>query len=611
MDRRRFIQVSAVATAASLIELTTAGAAAISPDQRLQALLEEFLGEELDERPEFATVWGLDTGARAAQRSRLNDYSPSARRRWVAARKARLARLRGIERRRLSPGAQVDYDVVAWQSERAVDGGERFLFGEGPAGFLYAPYSPYVVSQLTGPYQSVPELLAANHPIRTGDDAEAYLARLDAFPAAIDGSTEALRADAAHGVLPPDFALDTAIAQLLKLRAQPADAGGLAKSVADRAVAAGIPGAWRERAAAIVDARVYPALERQRAAVAELRPRASHDAGVWKLPDGEAYYAGALAFQTTTRITPAQVHQLGLDQVSALTARLDTQLRAAELRDGSVAERLTALSHRPEQLYSNTDEGRAALLAALNAQTAAIRQQLPRVFRTLPAAPVEIVRVPPEIEDGAPNGYARPPSLDGSRPGRFYINLKDTAEWPKFTLPTLTYHEALPGHQWQGSIARDAGEIPLLRRLTGGFSAYAEGWALYAEELADELGSYDSDPLGRIGLLQSLLFRAVRLVVDTGMHARRWSRERATDYMVEVTALPRARVEREIDRYCIWPGQACSYKIGHAEWLRLRDRYRARSGARFDPKAFHEVLRRGSMPLQVLETVVERLPVNG
>jgi uncharacterized protein (DUF885 family) len=229
---------------------------------------------------------------------------------------------------------------------------------------------------------------------------------------------------------------------------------------------------------------------------------------------------------------------------------------------------------------------------------------MPMAFRTLPAAPFEIVRVPPEIEDGAPNGYARGASLDGTRPGRFYINLKDTSDWPTFSLPTLTYHEALPGHVWQGSIARESPHIPLIRRLGSGFSAYGEGWALYAEQLADELGVYETDPLGRIGYLQSLLFRAVRLVVDTGLHELRWSRQQATDYMVAATAMPRPRVQREIDRYCVLPGQACSYAIGYGEWVRLRDVAKQRAGSRFDLRAFHDVLLQGRMPLVVLERVL-------
>ena len=244
------------------------------------------------------------------------------------------------------------------------------------------------------------------------------------------------------------------------------------------------------------------------------------------------------------------------------------------------------------------------LLAALNGYVAKMTPLLPRAFDTLPKAPLTIRRVPPFIQDGAPNGYYNGASLDGSRPAIYYINLKTTHDWPKFGLPTLTWHEGIPGHHLQISTAQESTEIPQIRR-RGGFAAYTEGWALYAEQLAGELGVYDDDPLGRAGFLQSFLFRAARLVVDTGMHHERWSREKATDYLVQATGYPVPRSQREIDRYVVWPGQACSYKIGHTTWVRLREKAKARLGARFDLKDFHGVLRQGAMPLTVLERVVD------
>lgn len=604
MLRRQFLQgVSALAAAAASSSARAAPAPGLE-DARLRALLDAFWEEDLDAAPELATSLGLDTGARAGQRARLTDQSRAAREAWVAEHRKRLGRLAAIDAGKLSPAARVDRDVVAYAYAEVADGGAKYRFGEGPAGFSYAPYSPYVVSQLSGAYQSVPDFLDSNHPVKTAADAEAYLARLEAFPAALDANTANLKTDAAGGVLPPDFALDATLGQLGRLRAAPPEASGLAASLADRARAAGIAGDWRARAAGIVADKVYPALDRQIAALTALRPAATHDAGIWKIPDGEAFYADALAFQTTTRRSPADTHAVGLQQVAELNAKIDALLKAQGLTTGTVGERLTALNKRPDQLYPNTDAGRAELIKALNEQTEAMRAKMPLAFQTLPKAPVEIVRVPPEIQDGAPNGYATPPTLDGSRPGRFYINLKDTAEWPKYTLPSLTYHEALPGHQWEGAIALMS-DAPMLRKVSIGFAAYGEGWALYAEQLADELGAYEGDPLGKIGFLQSLQFRAVRIVVDTGMHAMKWSREKATDYMVEMTGMPRTRVQREIDRYCIWPGQACSYKVGHTEWVRIREEAKARAGAKFDLKAFHDVLRNGGMPLVVLEQVVK------
>src|SRR5437660_5054162 len=339
MDRRHFVRFAAAAAAGSVLERTRlASATASSSDDDLQALLDTFLNETLDDRPQFATFWGLDSGPRAAERTRLNDYSAAGRGRWIALSKTQLSRLQRIDRHKLSPNAQIDFDVVAWQLEAVVRGGERFAFGEGPSA-SYAPYSPYVISQLTGPYQSVPDFLSSQHPVRTADDAEAYVTRLDAFPIALEASTDALRADAARGVLAPDFALDTAIAQLTQLRASAPAANSLTTSLAQRATSAAISGDWAAQAAAIVKDKIYPAIDRQRAAVVALRAKSSHDAGVWKLPDGAAFYTGALAFQTTTRRTPDEAHRLGLDQVGELTAKLDALLRAQGLASGAVADR--------------------------------------------------------------------------------------------------------------------------------------------------------------------------------------------------------------------------------------------------------------------------------
>ena len=588
--------------AAALASPALAAQQAPSEDVRLRALLDRFWDETIDESPETATGLGLDVGSRAHLRTRLSNYSAAGRAALFARIKGRLGRLRTINRGRLSTASQLDYDVVSYSYGRAVDGAERFRFGEGAsAGFSYAPYSPYVVSQLSGPYQALPDFLDSKHPVETAADGEAYLARLRGLAGALDDSTATLRADAGKGILAPDFLLEQTSGQLAKLAAS----DGLASGFAKKAAAAGLPGDWQARAQDVLNRAVRPAAERQRAAVDHLRRSARHDAGVWRLPDGEAYYAGALAFQTTTDLKPEEAHRLGLDQVRELTGKIDGLLRAQGLNGGTVTARLVGLNNRADQVYANTDAGRAEILAYLNGRVADVRARLPRVFTTLPKAPMEIVRVPPSIEDGAANGYAQGPSLDGKRPGRFYINLKDTHEWPRFSLPTLAYHEAYPGHQWQGAIAQAATEIPILRRQGANFSAYGEGWGLYAEQLGDELGVYDDDPLGRIGYLQSILFRAVRLVVDTGMHAKRWSREKATDYMVEATGRPRGGMQREIDRYCVWPGQACSYKVGHNEWNRLRDDARARLGERFNIRQFHEVLRAGRLPLVVLERVVK------
>jgi len=291
---------------------------------------------------------------------------------------------------------------------------------------------------------------------------------------------------------------------------------------------------------------------------------------------------------------------MGLDQVADISSQLDTILRNQGYTQGSVGERLAALNRTPSQLYSDSDAGRADLLAGLNAGVKDMYARLPQDFATVPSAPLEIRRVPPEIQDGASNGYYRRAALDGSRPAIYFINLKDVGDWPKYTLPTLTYHEGVPGHHLQISIAQESKDIPLMRKI-GFFSAYSEGWALYAEQLADEMGVYANAPLGRAGFLQSFLFRAARLVVDTGLHSKRWSREQATDYMVATTGFARARSQREVERYCTLIGQACSYKVGHTAWMRARTEAQQALGDRFDIKQFHEILREGAMPLSILE----------
>ena len=281
-----------------------------------------------------------------------------------------------------------------------------------------------------------------------------------------------------------------------------------------RAKAAGLTDDYATPASEDLRQTIVPALQRQIALVTELRAKASHDAGVWRLPKGEEYYRLSLKQATTTTLSPDEVHKLGLERVAALSAEIDTAMKAQGLTKGTVGERFRALYSDPKFRYPNTDEGKEKLLVDLNAKVAAVTKKLPDYFGALPKAPLLIKRVPKEIEAGAPGGYYNGAALDGSRPGTYYINLRDTAEVPSWTLPTLTYHEGIPGHHLQISIAQEA-PLPLIRRVIG-FNAYQEGWALYAEQLADEIGMYENDPFGRIGYLHDALFRGVRLVVDTG-----------------------------------------------------------------------------------------------
>jgi uncharacterized protein (DUF885 family) len=595
MHRRQFLASASCATAAAALP-SIANAAAGNRDADLRAMLDRFFYARLEDSPEQATSLGLDTGDRAHLKAKLDDTSRASEARQFARARQELAALKTVRRDALSDAGKLDYDVVAYSLDRVI-AGERFAFGASAG-----RYAPYVLTQLTGAYRDVPDFLANQHRVQNAADADAYVARVEAFAGAIDAETERQRTDASRDVFAPDYILDTTLKQLAAVRDRAAETTGPAVDFAAKLKAANLPPERAQVVTRIMAERVFPALDRQRALVTELRKRAVHDAGVWRLPDGEAYYAAAASSATTVEMSGDEIHRLGLEQVAEISARIDAILKSQGMTQGSVGERLVALNTRPDQLYPNTDPGREALLEQLRAQVAAMTKRLPEQFAVLPRAPVEVRRVPEAIQAGSPGGYYQSASLDGTRPAIYFINLRDTFDRPKFGLATLSYHEGVPGHHLQVMSALESDDIPLIRR-RGFYSGYSEGWALYSEQLADEMGMYEGDPLGQVGYLQSLLFRATRLVVDSGMHAKRWSREKATDTLIGVTGIARGRSQGEIDRYTVWPGQACSYKIGHTVWVRLRDEAKRKAGAKWDPKAFHRVLTLGAMPLTVLEQV--------
>lgn len=591
MDRRTFIASSGAAALAATLPATAIAQPAGSGDAGLNALFERIFQQMVQRSPELATQLGLDKGGNAGLKGRLTPRTLAERERQQAQIREALASLAEVDRGSLSPAAKLNLEVVTYSLTNQIVAPRRFG--------LDSAIRPYRIFQQGGAYFSVPDFLNTAHTINTKDDAEAYLSRLEALAVALDQDSALQRIDASRGYLAPAWSLDLTLGQMAKLREQKADESSIVQSLVRRARAKDIDGRWEKRAERIVEERVYPALDRQMALIRELRPASRPGDGVWRVPHGDEIYAVALEQATTTRFTPDEVHRMGLEQVAQISAQLDKILRGQGMTRGSVGERLAALNVTPSQLYPNTDEGRAALIAGLNEGVRAMDARLPQAFATLPKAPLEIRRVPPEIQDGASNGYYNRASLDGSRPAIYFINLKDTGDWPKYSLPALTYHEGAPGHHLQISLAQESEDIPTLRKV-GGFSAYSEGWALYAEQLSDELGAYTT-PLERAGYLQSFLFRAARLVVDTGLHSKRWNRERATDYLVDTTGFARPRSQREVERYCTQAGQACSYKVGHMAWSRARTEAQRALGRRFDLKQFHEILKDGAMPLVILE----------
>lgn len=597
-DRRTFLLTSAAFGCAGLQGCaTTSGREPAARDRELDQMLSGWFQEDLRDNPTFATNLGLDVAELAPLRGQLGDASLAKANEERAEAVARHRQLQAFGRTGLSAEGQLNYDIAEFRQSVEAEG-SRFRFGTAGG----RP-NPYIVSQLGGSYYNVPDFLDTQHPVKTAADADAYLSRLQQFARNLDQEAERIRHDASVGVIPPDFVVDKTIGNLERMRKTPAAETTMVRSLVRRAREAGL-GDYGPRAAQIVSGPIARGLDRQLAELRAIRPRAVHDAGIWRLPAGESYYQWAIRSNTTTTMSGDEVHRIGLQQVAELQARIDTLLRAQGYTQGTVGDRLNVLNKETRFLFPNTDAGRAQMLAYINQLIGEITPRLPSAFNTLPRAAVEVRRVPPDIEAGAPGGYYQGASLSGDRPGAYYINLKDTADWPKHALPTLTYHEAVPGHHFQISVAREAGELPLYRR-TQGFSAYNEGWALYSERVADELGVYENDPFGRIGYLQSYLFRAVRLVVDSGMHQKRWSREQAIRYMVENSARPEGSAIREIERYAVWPGQALSYKLGQTVIERLRAEAEQRMGGRFDLKRFHDnVLLGGSMPLTVLETRV-------
>jgi uncharacterized protein (DUF885 family) len=593
LDRRTFL---ATGTAAGALSVLPASAlmAQQTGDTNLTKAFDQVFAELLRNSPEGATSLGFDKGANADLRHKLDDNRYAAIAEDRARYKKSRAAITAIDPATLSPQGKIDREVVLYDIESDLGSLDRFG--------LYSPQQPYKITQQDGVYFDLPDFLDSRHPVKTADDAEAYLDRLALMPAKLDNESDVQKREAAKGRVAPDFSVALALGQMAKLRSPAAGENQLVQSLVRRAKEANLPGDWQTRATTIVEKQVYPALDRQIALMKDLQRKARSDAGIWAIPGGDAIYAAALAQATTTTFTPEEVHRMGLEQVADLSGQLDAILKGQGLTQGTIGARLAQLNKSPAQLYPDSDIGRADLLKKLNVDNAAMQAKLGDAFSNPPNAPLEIRRVAPEIQDGAPNGYYFRAPLDGSRPAIYWINLKNVSDWPRYTLPSLTYHEGVPGHHLQISTAQRTSAHPL--RKIAFFNAYSEGWALYAEQLSDELGGY-ATPVERAGYLQSFLFRAARLVTDTGIHTKRWTHAQATRYFVETVGFAQPRSQREVERYCVSPGQACSYKIGHAAWLRARDTAKRIAGSRFDIKHFHDVLDVGAMPLSMLERIVE------
>ncbi len=526
----------------------------------------------------------------------LGDFSVAfaeRRARWI---RRELATLQSYPREAQSPGQRLSSDVLAWYLGDRVRG-EPYLLHD-------YPFNPF-----SGLHADLPDFMINVHALEDATGARNYVARLRRFAPALDQALDGVRQRRERGVLPPRFVVRGVREDLRELLDGPAESLDLYTHLAAESAGIGdLPQPERERLLAealeVLEAEVRPAYRRVDAAMAELEALADDAAGVWKLPDGDAYYAWALRSHTTSELTPREVHALGLAEVERLSREIRAILRDEGIPVADLGAALAAVHADPRFHFPADETGREAILAEFRRIVAAVGPRLPDLFGALPAAPVEVQRVPAFKEAGSARAYYFPPALDGSRPGIFYANLRRVDEHPRFGMHTLAYHEAIPGHHLQIALALERDDVPFFRRVVP-FTAYVEGWALYAERLASEQGMLPT-PLDRLGQLVAELFRAVRLVVDTGLHAERWSREQAIAYMRDRTGMPASEVEAEVERYVVWPGQACAYKIGQLKILELRERARRRLGERFDLRAFHDVvLGSGAVPLTILERRVD------
>ncbi|MGD0190005.1 MAG: DUF885 domain-containing protein [Rhizomicrobium sp.] len=555
------------------------------------------------DRPQILTSLGLLDGTSIDNWSgTLDAYSLQARDKDYALEDSDEAAIKKWDKSSLGKQEQLSYDIAVWDYDRELSGRKYPWAG--------ANGQAYPVNQAFGVQKELPNFLLSQHAITNARLARHYVDRLRAMAEVLDAVNADVARQAKLGVVPPDFVIDDSVDQMKTLIAAAPDKNVLVTNLSSKMAKLGDlsrdeKAALMDDATAAVRDNVYPAYRRLIARMRDIRKSATHDAGLWHLKGGDAYYADQLKFLTSTDMTPAEIHDYGLSEVARITAEADKELRSVGLVDGTVGARLDGLMKDPRFLYSNDDKGRAAMLARYKVLLAHVKTLLPQYFSYIPPQPLDVRRVPPYAEKGSAGAYYEQPSLGGSRPGVFFANLRNVGETPQWAMPTLAYHEGIPGHHLQLSTAQSIEGLPLLRRFNF-LPAYGEGWALYAEHLASDMGLYKNDPYGDLGRLQAELFRAVRLVVDTGMHAQHWSREQAIQYMQSTTGMANSDVTAEVERYVVWPGQACAYKVGMKMILGLREQAKAELGPKFNIKEFHAVvLENGAMPLWLLQKNVD------
>jgi uncharacterized protein (DUF885 family) len=567
----------------------TATAPEVLPAAGFDAWAESYAADWMRLSAERVTFSQYFSGAeQAAFERQLTPQTPERRAKTRELARAGLARLAVFEAGPLSSSQRTEAATLRWSLERT-------LAGE--------PFEDlnFVFSQLGGPQVSLVSFMSEAHPMRTPDDVAAYLARLVQVDQRIDEAIARARAAAAKGTIPPRFILERARSQVQSFLKPPPEQNLFVLALTRRSERIeGLPADTRQRylaeATALVATRIRPAWQRIELLFNEIEPRTTADAGLWRYPNGAAAYTQALALYTTTTLTADEIHAIGLREVARIEGEMDKVLQTLGRKDGTVLVRMTALNASLQPPAE--PDPRPGLIAKHSEYVRDNIRRSQAFFNLLPKAPVEVRREPALTEKTAAAHYTTP-APDGSRPGVFWAPLPG----PEFNIAnmrSLAVHEAVPGHHYQLAIQQEQTNLPRWRqrRVFGGGSAHSEGWGLYAERLAIDNGWYDGDPVALLGALDSQLFRARRLVVDTGLHAKRWTREQAIAYGIGA---------QEVERYVSNPGQACAYMIGMLRMLQLREEARKTMGAKFDVKAFHDVLlTTGSVPLDVLGEVIKR-----
>ncbi|PLW84351.1 DUF885 domain-containing protein [Kineobactrum sediminis] len=569
-----------------------------------EILFEKITASLFSARPMHATKYGVsEETAGGYYQDKLPDFSPAAEKAFRESLRQYAEQLAMI-----SPDAIQDEE-----NRRVVIDLADYYSGsrEFDIGFIdsWMGHSPFIVSQINGPAIDVPNVLQNNHPVKSEQNARDYIARLALFDDMIESVISKVRADAEKGWVPPKVIIKGAVSFLTGFIAAEPEQHVLVDRLQTRLDALDLAedkkNAMMVEAVNLVKNTVYPAYENLAKVMRELEQKAPQESGIWAQPGGEEFYRYAVSELGDTDLTPEQVHQIGLDEVERITAEMDVILKSEGHDEGSVGKRMAALNEEDRFIYEDSDEGRQALLNDLNDMLAEINEVMPTRFATIPPYDVEIRRIPVERQEGAPGGQYTAPPLDGSEPGIYWINLRDMKANPRFGLKTLTYHEANPGHHWQIALNLAQESLPMLRRIAP-YNAYVEGWALYSELVAWEMGMYENDPYGDLGRLKAELFRAVRLVVDTGLHHKKWTREQAIAYMAETTGTAQSDVVAEIERYMAWPGQALGYKLGMLNIVNQRNKAKAALGEDFDIREFHDVvLLGGAVPMTVLNEKID------